>query len=242
MNHLLCIAAPLALAAAATAQTGQVTHTLRWMEVNPATNTPVPNPNGILEPGEGARIMLDLSFTPQVGSPLAYGSPPTNVGVVRGLRHDFFDLWGSGGTEGNWMHRARHPILPLGDNGYIMGDGSLAGVQVVSSQPGSGPWLPDPMNPINVAWQGVWIPSSYTPRLSRFQTARVTAQFPHGNLWVQDGFDPTTGDPLLFMAWAERTFSSVQIPIVPSPATSALLIGAGLLAPRRRRDRSQGGV
>jgi hypothetical protein len=167
MKPLLCIAAPLALASAATAQTGHITHTLRWIEVDPATNTPVPNPNGILEPGEAARITLDISFTPQVGSPHAYGSPPTNIGVLRGIRGDIFDLIGSGGTHGTWIDRAPHPIFNVHENGIQINQ-SLAFITI--GQTGTGAWLPDPMNPIAAAWQGVWIPNSHTPRMTSFQT------------------------------------------------------------------------
>src|SRR5690606_14379741 len=70
----------------ALAQTAQVSHTLRWLEVDALTNTPVTNPNGVLEPGEGARIIMDTSFTPPAGSAHAYSYPePGGVGILKGF-------------------------------------------------------------------------------------------------------------------------------------------------------------
>jgi hypothetical protein len=97
---LRLLMAALALSAMSSPLAAQpwIIYSLDWMEVDAGTNTPVSNPNGILEPGEGARIMLSAGFTPEVGQPI-------NDGIMAGLGTAFL-IMHTGSSSGSWSHVA----------------------------------------------------------------------------------------------------------------------------------------
>jgi hypothetical protein len=96
--------------------------------------------------------------------------------------------------------------------------------------------LANTQNPIANTWRIVWTPSSYTQRIVTF-TVQKGAGGTIGNtgaaLHVQYGGTPESPD------WTSKqvpaTFGSIQIPVVPSPSSLALLGLGGLVVARRRR-------
>src|SRR5438105_7488387 len=92
------------LAAAAHAQSftndSTVTMSLRWLEANTSGN-PLPNPNGVLEPGEHAFIALDVSFSNQFQTAsFAPAIAGFTTGTILGLGGGSVDIVGTGGTHG----------------------------------------------------------------------------------------------------------------------------------------------
>src|SRR4051812_24370991 len=86
----LSIAAGLATTASAQEN---IAYTWNFVEVAVGTNNPVTNPNGIIEPGECARLQLNVNVTPGIGSNATYTPPPApGTGTIAGLGSVFFDL------------------------------------------------------------------------------------------------------------------------------------------------------
>lgn len=232
-RHLLALAAALAAAlllcpASLCAQSGQVVHSLNWIEVNGA-NEPVPNPNGVLEPGEGARLIVTATYAPSFGSQLSQWPVPGGIATVKGLAETNFLITPATAELGTWTHLGTIPgfeafWFPSADNiGGFARQPSLGGA-----------WLPNPVNPVEGVWQAVWWPQSYLPRSVTMQMAPLLGPRPH--LWGQYGEDPTTGHPLLIQLFANGQWDSTQIPIIPAPG-AALVILPAFLAARRRRPR-----
>jgi hypothetical protein len=201
---------------------------LQWTEVYAGTNTPVANPNGILEPGEGALIRLSISFTP-VGTQVQYNWPGGGVAPVAGFRGGLFYLQGTGGTHGSWSHHQFAPGFPsyAGDPS----NGNLSLILISAPFPPAGS-LPDPSNPIHNIWERVWTPASYDARAIQFEMRGSTQM----EVFVIAGIDPSTGDPIIGVGGGPVTSSVIGISIVPTPAS---VLGPGLLlglvAARRRR-------
>jgi hypothetical protein len=225
---------PIALSAAffsligqATAQNAQIDHTLTWTEVDAQSGAAVATPNGLIEPGEGALVRLSVSFTP-VGQSVAY---PGGVAPVAGYRSSAFKLEALNANGGSWTHLAAPPgfrveLLPP----PVAPDGTLIGAGSTQSW-APHPWTPDPTNPFDDVWQGVWVPASYDTRQVSFtmrpMTPIVGPPIPC-LLWVFDGIEYRE-------ATAVPTWDSVQIPVVPAPGALAVLGCAALFNSRRRR-------
>lgn len=220
-------------AAAASAQQGRFTFT--FVEVTAATNTPVPSPDGILEPGEAARIELMTTILPGIGAPATYMPPPApGNGTIAGLGSVFFSLRGSNNIGGTWSFLNRDLAWRLGSAGLGNPDGSLDAAQAGQFVlPGM---VANSTNPIPAIWSGVWTPASYLLRDIEFHSIRPPAsEGAVASLILQYGVDPETGTPLYVAPEVQAFHGQVNIPIVPAPAATFLTLLLPCIARRRRR-------
>jgi hypothetical protein len=222
----------LALAAAAAAQQVHINHTLTFLEVTAGTNTPVANPDGVLQPGEAARLQISVSFTPLVGGTVAYTPPPPpGIGVVAGLGDIASYLQGLNGAQGSWSSLALAPGWALGSLGTPTPNG--AGLDFINA--GQFQMLgqtANPQNPIPEIWRGVWQPANYFPRTVHWQEYRYFQEV--DSLLLKYGVSPE-GHPLYvaFLISNSAGLSAVDIPIVPAPTAAPILFVPWLM--RRRR-------
>lgn len=243
----------LAAAAGLTAQVRgqemiQVSYT--WSEVIGGTLTPVASPNSVLEPGEGARIGINLfamkNGIDAIGQTTTYIAPPgPGTGTIRGIASLFCTVIGDSGqatAAGSWNDRAFSPALPDGNfAGTVQQNGamvySLGGFQSVpTGQTGNA------SNPIQEAFRGVWTPSGYSPRVVFFRAVSATQFDQDCSVLIQygsgfvDPMDPTTEYPLYFSKFVHTDFGGwINIPIAPGPGCGVVLAGAAALHARRRR-------
>lgn len=234
MKRMIVAAAGLALSVSPSLAQENVAYTLTFVEVQAGTNTPVANPNGVVEPGEGARIQLSVNITPGIGSPVTYTPPPApGNGTIAGLGSVFFDLTVNGSPAGTWSNIARASGWNLGSGGTGNGAGGLDAAQAGQFVlPGS---TANSTNPVNTIWRGVWTPSSYA--IVNVTIAAHAAAASGGNassILVQYGVDPD-GNPLYVGKFVPGTFGQVIIATVPAPSGLVLLGCGSLVALRRRR-------
>lgn len=216
-------------AEAARAQTPHVNHTASWSEVFASTHAPVGSPNGVLDPGEAARVSISFSFT-AVGTPVSYQWPTPGVAPVAGLSNSSFNLIATAALGGTWTQ----PTVPSGFEGILglPGPDGSALICLLSQQV-----MAHSTNPLINAWSAVWTPPTYSARTVGFQIQQLTGspELRPLNLWVDLG---PPSNPSFGTAMASGDYGSVQIPVVPGPSILALL---GLIAPfaarRRRFDR-----
>lgn len=243
---LLAIVAGLACEHAAAQE--HVDFTLSWLEVIAGTNTPIANPNGILEPGEAARLSISVAFSPPVGTITTYPMPPPpGIGIVAGFGGMWEDLVAApggspiGAARGKWTFIHTAPGFALGGSGTPTGGGAaVMGI-------GAGQFIlpggtPNPANPIPNIWTGVWTPDSFEPRATKWllhstnSNKHLRPWFPHETrpyLLLQYGMDP--GGNFQYVAkFVPGTYGSTTIPIIPAPAS--LLAVSALFLQRRRRD------
>lgn len=228
----------------------QVSYT--WSEVIAGTLTPVALPNSVLEPGEGARIGINvfatINGTNAVGQTTTYTAPPPpGFGTVRGVAVIMYNLYGDLGAStaaGSWNDRAISPYLPAGNfPGAIYTNGA-----VVDSFSGGQFVLPpqscNATNPILDAFRGVWNPASYQACTVNFKAANGTAANfgQYAGVMVQygtgytDPADPTTAYPLYITKYLPNNYGAgINIPIIPASGTGLLLGGVAVNALRRRR-------
>lgn len=227
----------LSMPSAAYAQYGLIHHTLHWVEVYYGATTPVSNPNGIIEPGEGAMLRMSVSFT-EVGTPVTYGVPPSGVAPVAGYAATVFRVLAAAAEGGDWSHTAGPPGFGITPP-LTLPDGSIHFTGTAQTWVFGGTWMPDPANPYPHVWRSVWTPSMYSHRTVEFSLADyqpITHPIPTPpQLYVFLGTDPTTGHTLFAFANAGRTWDSVQIPVVPAPGALMAFTAACLAAMRRDR-------
>jgi hypothetical protein len=238
MRTCTALAALASLAGAAANSTAQelVTFTWSFTEVVANSTTPATGPlanNGVIDPGEAARIALRVSFSPPVGSPVTYTPPPgTGRGTIAGFASMSIDLLGGTGSEGMYSNITRLGAWNIGQSGTITSGGVI---NVLAGQSPLSPG-PNPANPINNIWRVVWTPQDYSPRIANFSGAKGSGTASTGAaLYIEYGGDPE--DPRYITKAVPADFGSLQIPVVPSPSTLALIALAGL-GIRRRRARS----
>jgi hypothetical protein len=210
------------------------TFSVTWSEVDPA-GQPIADPNGLLEPDEGARISVTISVAPAIGTSVTYytqGSNDPHTGTVAGLGHGFFDLSAPGG-EGSWL--IDHPFRPEWDYsmaawGTVANSG--AWVQFINPAQWPFPASPgeiNPENPVADIWHGVWFPESFAPRNVQW---RVSEPFVFG--YVSSVFLVTSPTEFV-VAMSEFNAGAVQIPIVPAPEAMCAFAAAIALAAQSRR-------
>jgi hypothetical protein len=244
----LTLAAAYGLAAHASAQSfttdSSITMTMSWREAT-STGGTIPNPDGILEPGEHAMILIDsVSFTNQGG--LAQFSPQIGTftpGTVLGFSLGFLDINGSGGTVGAF--NTSSPLAnSTGTSGFgVRGNYRVEGPTVNPASDGIinlqfGQFAANPSginteNPITNMFRMLWTPTSFAPRTIRFDLAGAVVA---GNsvAAVYLDLDHTVGTSV-YVVPANLTLGSVSIPIAPAPPTLALAALSLLLATRPRR-------
>jgi hypothetical protein len=223
-----CVLVGMAIASApATAQQfGDVLHVhlqLSWHEVDALTGLPVASPNGVLEPGEGARVMLSASFSPPVGgmvpSPPALGPDWTVRGLYSTdveLRHSL-GTWSHMGTGAHWTNIGGWP--------FANGLGYLIHIR----QPED---VPDQSNPVIAYWHGVWTPSVYQPGVANFQT-RPWGIAPMLNAFLV--LDAPSWPGGLYPGSTTLHHHQITIPVVPSPGAGVLFVVGAMGLLRRRR-------
>jgi len=259
IQSVLALVAAAGMASAASAQsfittTGiSATFSSTWIEDPSGPH----NDNGLLETGEKALIITNLTFTgmdtsvdfsPAVG---AFGS-----GVVLGLGAAYFDIRSSAGDASglynggitNPTSTSVGPNNTGGTTGYGVRSGLRVGANAANGQPaangfinvGPGQLPSDPsgvnvagVSPINGLHRLGWTPNSYAARIQTFNlTGALGAGQTVVGLYLD--FDGNTGG-VAFIPLNRITFSSVNIPLAPAPASLALLGLGGLVAGRRRR-------
>jgi hypothetical protein len=219
-----------AVGAFTTLAQGQVTldYHFTTTEVYAGTTTPVANPNGLIEPGEGVLFQLTVNFAPPVGSVLPGFPPPATVAGLGGFYFHFVPRDGSG--DGMWSHFALAPGW-LGANGGPIGGGVLNSAWLeqvpMLGQPA------DPRNPLVNGWSQVWTPASYEPRTVNWE-AQPGSFIGWGFVLVQVGTDPQ-GGPIYNAANASfAPIRSFPVSIVPAPGAAVVLVVGMMLMPRRR--------
>jgi len=241
------VLALVALAGLSAAATGQesITYSWTWTEVLAGSSTPVAVSNGLIEPGEGARLALTATITPGIGSVVTYVPPPQpGFGTLAGLGSLFFDLLGSNANGGQWSVIRRNPgginwgLGPAG-TGQPSGDLVSAGVgQFVL--PGA---IVNGTNPVVNIWAATWTPDGFAARTVSFQSAAAAASGGnHSAILIQYGDDPNSQKPLVVGRVVDGIFgNSGPIPVVPAPG-GAMILGLGALVASRRRRAGRGGV
>jgi hypothetical protein len=228
------------------------TLSLSWIE-DPAGPH---NGNGVLDTGETALIVMDISFTGQ--NTAASFSPSIgsfSSGTILGLGSAYVDIRSTAGDaaglyNGGITVPASTSVGPNNTggttgygvrSGWRLGGNVANGTQAANGFQNIGPGqLPtDPSgantaNPISGAERLGWTPTSYAQRT---QTFTVSGAVGTNNNVVGLYFDldgGTTGGAA-YLTNANINFGSVNIPIAPAPASLALLGLGGLVAGRRRR-------
>jgi hypothetical protein len=239
MTRMLLAGIATALAAtphSAVAQAPWIHFTLTLREVHAGTTTPVANPNGVIEPGEGILFELaSLRFEPEVGTIV---QTPGGPGPVVGLWGLSALLWGAGGAEGTWSNIYRAPAWSaLGQPPHVGPGGSSLGPISLGQMPFPSA---NPQNPIEGAFRAVWTPESYVPRTMYWIFENGTPNS-WGEILVQIGTDPTTGLPqyrTLLVPQSSYTGNRLnEVQIVPAPGAGSVLALLALGGLSRRRYR-----
>ncbi|MFN0131184.1 MAG: hypothetical protein ACKVW3_01420 [Phycisphaerales bacterium] len=227
----------VALAGSVACAQERVTYAFSFQEVNAFTNAPIATPNGLIDIGEGARIILSTSFTPAVGATTTYPAPPPpGTGTVAGLSTIFFDLFGANNAQGTWSFMQRAGAWELGGIGTPNASGSA--IQAAQAgqfiPPGQ---APNSVNPVTGIWSATWVPDVFSARTVTFSSypAAAAGNGQHSSLLVRYGTDGT-GNPLYVSKFVAADWGRINIPIaVPAPGGLALLAMAALGVARRRR-------
>jgi hypothetical protein len=211
---------------------GQMFHVLEWTEVNALTNAPVANPNGILEPGEAARLIVSVSFTPPVGSVVQDPITLPGGATVRGFHSTIFGINPTNIEEAGSWYGFSSPA-PFTNHYTTQHYPFIFGSVVQESQGGA--WVPDPLNPIAGIWEAVWRPDSYEQREVEIRLESLAHT--QSTIWGQTGVDPQTGHPTWTTIPLQRRVAgaSVNIPIIPAPGTLAIAAACIVVLRRRRR-------
>ena len=235
---ILAAAAGLAATSLPAAAQERVDYTLSFIEVLAGTNTPLSNPNGIVEPGEAARISITAQVTPPVGSPVTYSPPPApGTGVIAGLGSMFVDLAvgnqsnPSPSGAGSWSSIERASGWALGGAGEPTSGGARV-MYITAGQFVSPGTTVNPANPILDIWQGVWTPLVYSDRAVTWRLFSTLSGIGAASILIQYGQDPS-GNPLYTGEYVPATYGSTTIPIIPAPASLFAL--SAILLQRRRR-------
>jgi hypothetical protein len=230
------IAAVLGTPAAAQSFTAgsSISFALHWSEFNG-------NNNGVLEPGEGALLSLDVAFTNQ--NTVATFAPPIGMfgsGTIRGFGGGFLDLIGSanngGDARGEWNVNQNQGYGVAGDWDVTIGNGngtpSQMGAALRTLQFGqfSPQGFINTRNPIPEIWRGVWTPAEYSTRTVTFDVASAGITASAGRLVFRLSTNSLAD---MYVTPPNLVFGSVQIPIVPDPSPLPFLAAA--FAGRRRR-------
>ncbi len=217
---VICVAC---LARSTLAQSTFANFALSWSEVDASTHLPISNSNGILEPGEAAKLSFSVAFSP-IGTVVQV---PAGTATVSGFARTGFIL--EAGLIGAWSDQQvpsgflTYPLLPLGQN--ILQD-------VWQPNPALGS-SPISTNPIPSLWSAVLAPAMYMPSFATFRLSVRIDDYP--TLFVRTGTDPQ-GNPLFGTVEPLSDWGAdLTIPIAPAPSIPSAVVLASVFAARRRR-------
>ena len=254
----LALAVVAGLPAAVAAQE-VINITYSWVEMQANSTNLATGPlagNSVVDPGEGARIRLQVTAlingTNAVGQTIAYTNPgPGGVGTVRGLGTVTYDLVGdlNGATaNGSWLQLlgAANPPFTNGNTGGTVQPGGASIFGMGGSQfIGPGGSANGSNNGVQV-FRGVWTPANYANRTVNF-LAKGSSLAPAGQgnsvllaYGQASDLDPNTGDPFTYDLLVGKYVTvgagqGLNIPIAPAPSSLALLGLGALVAGGRRR-------
>jgi hypothetical protein len=210
----------------------QVVFTWDWVTVEAGTsNVIAPAIPGMVSPGEGVEFRGSLVFGPQVGSVRC----PTNAPcyMISGLGRIVADFQASAGHGGVFHAEVmRQPAVGAGP--FIMAD-RIREIRV--GQPAvNGTPLTHTSNSFPDAIITRWTPSNYAPRVVTFELARSPTVPFAAELWA----DVSGGSgPPVYMPYAIENANffggSVQVQVIPVPASAAVVCFGAAVALRRRR-------
>jgi hypothetical protein len=219
-----------------------VTYSLTWNEVSAtAPYAPVANPNGTIEPGEGARFAITAAIAPAPGSPITFATTlltgSSGAGFVGGFGLADLSLAATGfGSQGTWIVSAnttpstnpnRLGVLPPFNAGNVNGTPSATGVaNLQPAQFGADVTLFNSASPTPTMWRGVWVPAAYVAYNATFTLGDGGLGI-GTSIFIRD----SNGLQLPIYARANAVYDSVHI-VIPAPASFALL---GLALVRRRK-------
>lgn len=258
----LALAAVAGLASYASAQE-VVVMSYSWREVNAGTNTLVASPNSILEPGEGARIVVSLNALVNGANAIGAQVNLTNVqtsptngqtyssGTVAGIGSFVYDIVGDAGgatANGNWnsLVGGTAPFGTGSTPGIPQGGGAIVQAFGGGQSPSPGTTA-NGTNPVAQAFRGVWNPASFANRTVNF-LGRASVAVPAGQssgmvvkYSVNTSVDPedpaTWSDEYVGKYFAVSGGNALSITVAPAPSSVALLGLGALVAGRRRRSR-----
>lgn len=209
------------------AQTSYAHFTLSWSEVVEGTSTPVNSPNGLLEPGEAARLSVSIDFTP-VGTLVPY-SPPL-LAPVAGFFGTPFSVASTVSQSGSTWSNFSTTTGFSGFLGTILSTGDLIGCSVYQPTPGPGE-SPIPTDPLLGLWQANWTPPTYEPHWATYRLGYASGPA----LFVATGIDPSGHTTYDIVGASANMGLPVNIPIAPCPGSLGIAVACGALAARRRR-------
>ncbi len=190
------------------------------------------NKNGIVEPGETARIVLGVSFSPTLGQPAnwqsvtPWGTLPGTVECFGALR---FGLFGGGDAEtGQLSFKGKAPVEWTSSYNYTKG--SIWNVWL-RQDPGS-VLIYD--NPLDLMWWD-WIPDSYDPRYVDWYAEAWPLAAATNKVILKTDLPSGEKGVLVKDVWITLPSGLVGIQVVPTPATVAVFAVAFGIAQRRRR-------
>jgi hypothetical protein len=226
-----------------------ITYHLTFTEVSAqAPYAPVASPNGLIEPGEGARFEINASMSPPPGTAITYSwtylAGMAGAGYVGGFWSGDLNLIGEAGTAaaaGTWVinqntspsaNPNRLGVLPPFAAGFPTASGNVNanGSGLTDIQPaqfGADSGLLNSASPTEPMWRGLWIPASHIPRSATFELSL-------GSLGLASYFfavDNSVTLPISLSATSNYPLP-LQIQIVPAPGAAVLLL---LMCTRRRR-------
>jgi hypothetical protein len=234
----------LSLTTAAAAQES-VNFTLKWLEVVAGTTTPVANPNGIVEPGEAARIAITATILPGIGMPANYPAPPgpgSGTGTIAGFGLMTVDLVAgtqqapSLGGAGSWTSIVRFPGFAVGSYAPPTHRGAYMHYLQAGQFPLPGTTA-NSSNPLVNLWRGTWTPADYSERSVAWNLFNIPPTGgpapgpPPASILIQYG---SPQYPQYAGKVVPASFGSTTIPIIPAPASLALLV-TFCVGHRRRR-------
>lgn len=260
--HQATSLAPVLLLAGMAAAQPQIFHNgepvtvhyqLWWMEVSAAAPyAPVANPNGGLDPGEGAKVSIRLRLDPEPGASVTYSptllAGSAGAGSLASFWAGSLDLGvqhNGAAASGSWVVNAnttpagypdRLGVIPPYAAGFPFANGepSPMGDRVSNIMPAqfdTGALYIAPPGPVERVWSGLFVPDAANGSLEFTLSAGSSGLWP-AMVAVGDNVQtfPVAGN-------AAYTFGDPITIVIPAPAAAVLLgFACGFVLPRRRPE------